>query len=77
MNKLQKRILIVLSESLWLYFLLIWLYIAVENLIYPVRVATTNLAEYFPVPQNLLVLAAFAASFVSFIIWRYLKESGQ
>lgn len=75
MKKQYKHLLAVLSEALWLYFLLTWLYIAIENLIYPVQVATTPLAAYFPVPQNLLVVVSFAASFVFFVIWRYLKEA--
>ncbi len=77
MKRDRRHLLSVLFEALWLYFLLIWVYIAVENLIFPNQVATTNLAVYFPVPQNLLVIVAFAASFVSFLLWRYIKEARQ
>ncbi len=74
MKRGYNRILTVLFEGLWLYFLLVWVYIAAENLISPAQVSSTNLAVYFPVPQNLLVIVAFAASFLFFVLWRYLKE---
>ncbi len=77
MKRDDRHLLTVLFEALWLYFLLVWGYIAVENLVYPTQVATTDLAVYFPVPQNLLVIVSFTASFVFFILWRYLKEAKQ
>ncbi len=71
----RRKLLTVLFEALWLYFLIAWAYIAIENFIYPVQVATTPLAEYFPVQQNLLVIIAFPVSFLFFILWRYFKET--
>jgi hypothetical protein len=75
MKREYEHILMVLFEALWLYFLLVWVYIAIENLLYPAQVATSNLAAYFPVPQNLLAVLSFALSFVFFFLWRYLKET--
>ena len=62
------------SEALWIYLLLVWAYISVENLITPATVANDVFAVYFPVKQNILVLVSFALSFVFFVIWRYLSK---
>lgn len=75
MNRKIKDMLLPVLEGLWIWLLLVWGYIAIENFIYPSWVANTNLGVYFPVPQNLLVIAAFAASFVFFVLWKYLKTT--
>ncbi|MCL5016864.1 MAG: hypothetical protein M1441_01850 [Candidatus Parvarchaeota archaeon] len=57
-------------EALWIYLIFIWVYIGIENLLYPAAVANTNLSVYVPIPQNLLAVASFALSFVFFILWK-------
>ncbi len=73
MKKSLRPFFTVVSQAIWIYLLLVWAYISIENLIYPASVANSNLGVYFPVPQNLLVIVAFAGSFVFFVIWRYLR----
>ena len=36
-----------------------------------------QLSIYVPIPQNLLAILAFPVSFVSFIIWEYLKKTSE
>ena len=74
MKKTLKRNLAIVSEAIWIWSLLVWGYISAENLVNPVAVATQPLAEYVPIKQNILVLAAFVVAFVFFILWRYLKD---
>ncbi|MGC8516336.1 MAG: hypothetical protein ACP5MT_00345 [Candidatus Acidifodinimicrobium sp.] len=64
-------------EGLWLYTLLVWVYIAIENLVYPAAVFNSVLSVYFPVKQNLLAISSFVLSFVFFVVWRYLKSFSQ
>ena len=64
-------------EGLWFYTLLVWVYIAIENLVYPATVFNSVLSVYFPVKQNLLAISSFVLSFIFFVVWRYLKSSSQ
>lgn len=57
-------------EGIWVYALLVWGYIAIQNLISPDIVFTQNLAVYIPIKENMVVIAAFIVSLVAFIIWR-------
>ncbi|MCW1293837.1 MAG: hypothetical protein OH316_00735 [Candidatus Parvarchaeota archaeon] len=72
-NRGDHRILYVLFEGLWLYTLLTWVYIAIENLIYPAAVFNSVLSVYVPIKQNLLAIVSFILSFVFFILWRYYR----
>ncbi len=71
MKKETKRTLAVLFKGIWLYSLLIWGYIAVENLFYPSAVATQALSIYIPIKQNLLAIWSFVVSLAAFILWSY------
>ncbi len=64
-------------EGLWFYTLLVWVYIAIENLVYPAAVFNSVLSVYFPVKQNLLAISSFVLSFIFFVVWRYLKSLSQ
>lgn len=64
-------------EGLWFYTLLVWVYIAIENLVYPATVFNSVLSVYFPVKQNLLAISSFVLSFIFFVVWRYLKSLSQ
>ncbi|MCL5009616.1 MAG: hypothetical protein M1433_01380 [Candidatus Parvarchaeota archaeon] len=65
----------VLSEAIWVYTLIIWVYIAIENLFYPNAVLSEALSVYVPIKQNLLAVTSFFVSFVFFILWKYLKAT--
>ena len=73
-NNRLNNFLSVLFEGLWLYTLLVWVYIAIENLMYPAAVFNSVLSVYFPVKQNLLAISSFILSFVFFVAWRYLRS---
>ena len=59
-----------LLEGIWVYGLLIWGYIAIQNLISPDIVYSQNLSVYIPIKENILVIAAFIVSLAAFIIWK-------
>lgn len=65
--------LVPVFEGVWLYFLLMWGYIAVTIWLYP-PTQYLNLSQYVPIKQNLLAVASFGTSFVFFVLWRYLKS---
>ena len=72
MEKHRQDKRIVVFRALWLYSLIVWVYIAVENLIYPAAVYSSNFSYYIPVKTNLLGIIAFAASFVFYLLSRLL-----
>jgi hypothetical protein len=74
MKKELNPMLQAVFEAVWLYSLIMWVYIAIENLLYPIAVLTQPLSVYIPIKQNLLAVTAFFVSFVSFLLWRYLKS---
>ncbi|MCL4396843.1 hypothetical protein M1494_00660 [Candidatus Parvarchaeota archaeon] len=69
MKKRDKRLLVIL-KALWIYFTLLWAYIAVENLVYPAAVYSTNFSVYIPIRTDLLGLISFALSFIFYIVWK-------
>ena len=60
-------------KALWIYSLILWGFIVVFFFAYPSQ-QYDQLSIYVPIPQNLLAIVAFPVSFVSFIVWEYLKE---
>jgi uncharacterized membrane protein len=67
MKTKDKRLTVIL-KALWIYFTLLWGYIAIENLIYPSMVYSSNFSYYIPIKTDLLGILAFCASFVFFIL---------
>lgn len=67
MKAKDKRLTVIL-KALWIYFTLLWGYIAIENLIYPSMVYSSNFSYYIPIKTDLLGILAFCASFVFFIL---------
>lgn len=72
---MKKKELRAVFEALFIYFLLIWVYIGIENLLYPAAVANTNLSVYVPIPQNLLAVVSFILSFVFFVLWKIYSDN--
>ncbi|MCL4419153.1 hypothetical protein M1146_03560 [Patescibacteria group bacterium] len=68
--KNKSRKLKVILKAIWIYFTLLWGYIAVENLVYPSAVYSTNFSVYIPIRTDLLGLVSFALSFVFYIAWK-------
>ncbi len=64
-----------LLEGIWVYGMLVWGYISIQNLISPDIVYSQNLSVYIPIKENILVIAAFIVSLVAFIIWKSRLES--
>ncbi|MCL4406846.1 MAG: hypothetical protein M1573_02440 [Candidatus Parvarchaeota archaeon] len=72
---MRKKELRAIFEGLFIYLLLIWVYIGIENLLYPAAVANTNLSVYVPIPQNLLAVVSFVLSFVFFVLWKIYSDN--
>ena len=72
---MRKKELRAIFEGLFIYLLLIWVYIGIENLFYPAAVANTNLSVYVPIPQNLLAVVSFILSFVFFVLWKIYSDN--
>ncbi len=72
---MRKKELRAIFEGLFIYLLLIWVYIGIENLLYPAAVANTNLSVYVPIPQNLLAVVSFILSFVFFVLWKIYSDN--
>ncbi|MCL4398862.1 hypothetical protein M1137_03655 [Candidatus Parvarchaeota archaeon] len=60
----------VILKALWIYFTLLWGYIAVENLVYPSVVYSTDFSAYVPIRADLLGIISFALSFVFYVVWK-------
>jgi hypothetical protein len=69
----DKLILRSVLKGLWIYSLLLWGYIVVSVLQNPKR-QYFDLSVYVPIQENILAVTAFAASFLFFIGWQYLKD---
>lgn len=67
------RFLSVLFFGLWIYALLLWGWIALNYYLLPVY-QYSPLSIYVPIPQNLIADMAFPASFLLFVLWRYLRK---
>ena len=72
---MRKKELRAIFEGLFIYLLLTWVYIGIENLLYPAAVANTNLSVYVPIPQNLLAVVSFVLSFVFFVLWKIYSDN--
>ena len=61
-------------KGLWVYSLLAWVYV-VASVLDPVTTAyqTFPLSIYVPIPTNLVGVSAFVISWVSFVLWEYLR----
>jgi uncharacterized membrane protein len=64
----------VVLKAIWVYSTIIWLYIAIENLVYPAEVYGSNFSLYIPIRTDLLGIISFAASFVFYILLHLYKQ---
>jgi hypothetical protein len=71
-EKLNSKLIVSLLKGVWIYSLILWLYIVVDNLIYNFAHQYDPLSNYVPIPEDLLALLAFAASFLCYLGWDYL-----
>ncbi len=71
MKRKDDKALKVLFEAIWLYSTVIWVYIAIENLVYPYMVYSSDFSYYIPIKTDLLALISFVISFISFLFWRF------
>lgn len=64
----------VVLKAIWIYSTIIWLYIAIENLVYPAEVYGSNFSLYIPIKTDLLGIISFAVSFVFYILLHLHKQ---
>jgi hypothetical protein len=69
-NGEYKRVQKVVFRAVWLYLTALWVYIAVENLVYPALVYNTDFSYYIPIKTDLLGVLSFIFSFVFYILSR-------
>ncbi len=60
-------------KAIWLYSLFLWVYIAIENLVYPSLVYNSVFSRYIPIKTDLLGIMAFVLSFIFYILWNIYK----
>ncbi|MGC8533815.1 MAG: hypothetical protein ACP5MV_04295 [Candidatus Parvarchaeum sp.] len=71
MKRKNGKALKLLFEAIWLYSTAVWAYIAIENLIYPSMVYSSDFSYYIPIKTNLLALISFVISFLFYLLWRF------
>lgn len=62
------------SMGIWIYSLLVWIWVGVNYYVFP-RYQFEAISIYVPIPQNLLADVMFPVSFLSFVIWAYLRQT--
>jgi hypothetical protein len=60
--------------ALWIYSLIVWGWIGVNYYVYP-RYQLESISIYVPIPQDILADIAFPVSFISLVVWLYLREA--
>jgi hypothetical protein len=70
----NRSLAVAFFKGLWIYSLILWAFIVVFFFVYPAD-QLDQLSIYIRIPQNLLAVIAFPVSFVSFIIWEYLRKT--
>ncbi len=70
MKRSYNNFYVSLFEGIWFYSFILWLYIAIENLIYPSMVYNSNFSYFIPIRSDLLAIIAFIVSFVFYVVWR-------
>lgn len=73
MKKTHNTLYVSVFEGIWFYAFIVWLYIAIENLIYPSLVFNSNFSSYIPIKTNLLGIIAFVISFIFYVLWRFYR----
>lgn len=69
----NKRWAVSFFLGLWMYSLIVWGWIGLNYYVYP-KYQFEAISIYIPIPQNLLADAMFPVSFLSFVIWHYLRN---
>lgn len=72
----NRRWALSLSLGLSIYSFIVWLWVGINYYVYP-RYQFEGISAYIPIPQDLLADVAFPVSFLSFVLWYYLKQEPQ
>lgn len=62
-----------LLKGIWIYTLILWAYVVLDTFLFPIY-QFQGISKWIPIPQNILADLAFPVSFVSFVMWEYLKR---
>ena len=69
----NRRWAVSIFMGLWVYCLLVWGWVGVNYYVYP-RYQFLGISVWIPIPQNILADVTFPVSFLSFVIWYYLRQ---
>ena len=61
-----------LLKGLWIDLLIMWLDIVADMFVFP-QYQFGPISIYVPIPQDLIAVVAFPASFLAFVAWEYLR----
>jgi hypothetical protein len=68
-----RKFRVALLLGIWIYSLVLWAYIVVDSFLFPAY-QYLNLSWYVPIHENVLADLAFPVSFISFVLWVYMRE---
>jgi hypothetical protein len=68
-----RPLLSALLKGLWIYSLIVWLFVVASFFIFP-QYQYDQISIYIPIPQDVIADISLPISFVSFIVWEYLRK---
>lgn len=69
-----RKLAIAFFKGVWIYSLILWGYIVADLFAFP-QYQYSAISRYISIPQNLIADIAFPVSFVSFVLWDYLRKT--
>ena len=69
----KKRLAIPFLKGIWIYTLILWIYIVGDMFAFP-QYQYGAISRFVPIPQNLIAVIAFPVSFLTFVVWEYLRN---
>ena len=67
--------LIALFKGIWIYSLIVWLFAIASFFIFP-QYQYDSISIYIPIPQDVVADVSLPISFVTFVVWEYLRKKG-
>ena len=68
-----RRLAVSFLLGLWIYCLILWAWVGLNYYLEP-SLQFAPLSIYVPIRQNLAADLAFPISFISFVLWSYLRK---
>lgn len=68
-----RTFLIALFKGIWIYSLVVWLFVVASFFIFP-QYQYDQISIYIPIPQDVIGVVSLPISFVSFVVWEYMRK---